>query len=97
MQYFEVKSNLIRKPSVVYRSVPGHVYVDPAQVGYLKVNVSYIGSDIHIARDEYQWLCDRKPHLKTIVDDCSIVTYFLFKLLVSALGIGISETDAFLV
>ena len=58
VHYYEVKSNIIKKPNVIYRCLPKLVYVLPTQVMFPKVNVTYIGSDIHVARDEYQWLCD---------------------------------------
>ena len=58
VKYFEVKSNNVKKPFIVYKYLPKPVYVHPAQVISPKVNVTYIGSDIHVSRDEYQWLCD---------------------------------------
>ena len=58
VQYYDKKSNTLRKTSVIYKSVKGSAYVQPPQVMCPKVNVMNVGTDIHIARDEFQWLCD---------------------------------------
>ena len=57
--YFEMKPrSALTKGNIVYKSFLKPVYVHPAQVMSPKVNVTYIGSNIHVSRDEKQWLCD---------------------------------------
>ena len=58
VKYFKVKSNNFKKPTIVYKCLPKPAFIHPAQVMSPKVNVTYIGSDIHVSREEYQWLCD---------------------------------------
>ena len=48
-----LKSNNVKKPSIVYKCLPKPVYVHPAHVSP-KVNVT-LGSDIHVSWDEYQY------------------------------------------
>ena len=59
VNYFEKKPNSeFTKGSIIYKSLPTTMYVHPAQVMSPKVNVTFVGSNIHVTRDEYQWLCD---------------------------------------
>ena len=46
--------------NIVYKQsrVRGPVYVLPAQVMSSQVDVTFIGTDIHLQMSEYQWLCD---------------------------------------
>ena len=58
VRYFEKKPNSeFKKGNIVYKCLPKPVYVHPAQVMSPKINVTCIGSNIHVTRDEYQWLC----------------------------------------
>ena len=46
--------------NIIYKQsrVRGPVYVLPAQVMSSQVDVTFIGTDIHLQMSEYQWLCD---------------------------------------
>ena len=57
INYYEMKSNKITKQTVIYRCIPKLAYAKPSQVMTPKVNVTQIGNDIHLSKDEYQWLC----------------------------------------
>ena len=50
--YYEIKSDDVRQPAIIYKRLPQSVYVHPAQVMSQKVNVSFVGSDIYLSRDE---------------------------------------------
>ena len=59
VHYFEKRANSeFRKGNIIYKLVPETVYVHPAQVMSPNVNVTFIGSNIHLSCSEYQWLCD---------------------------------------
>ena len=48
--YFEMKPrSALTKGNIVYKSFLKPVYVHPAQVMSPKVNVTYIGSNIHVS------------------------------------------------
>ena len=49
---------LTKAGHIIYELVPKPVYVYPVQIMSPNVNVSFIGSNIHLSCDEYQWLCD---------------------------------------
>ena len=61
VNYFEKNANseFSKQGHVVYRSMSTLVYVYPPQVMSPSVNVTFIGSNAHLVRDEYQWFCDR--------------------------------------
>ena len=60
VNYFEKKTNseFHKGGQVSYKLLKGTVFVHPCQVMSPKVNVTCIGNDIILARDEYQWMCD---------------------------------------
>ena len=60
VNYYEMKANseFSKQGHMVYRSTSTPVYVYPPQVMSPSVNVTFIGSNVHLACDEYQWLCD---------------------------------------
>ena len=60
VNYFEKKSNseFSKNGHVIYRLIKKSVYVLPAQVMSPNVNVTYIGTDVYLLMNEYQWLSD---------------------------------------
>ena len=60
--YYEKKPNseVSKNKHVIYKqsNVRGPVYVLPTQVMSPQVDVTLIGTDIHLQMNEYQWLCD---------------------------------------
>ena len=60
VNYYEKKPNseFSKNRHVIYRLVSNPVYVIPSQVMSPSVNVSYIGTDVHLSLDEYQWMTD---------------------------------------
>ena len=60
VQYLEKKfgNNFNKKGVVVYKLLKDHVYVIPSQVMSTFVNPTFVGNDMHISAEEYQWLCD---------------------------------------
>ena len=57
VNYYEKKANS-EFSKQGYRSTSTPVYVYPPQVMSPSFNATFIGSNVHLARDEYQWLCD---------------------------------------
>ena len=62
IKYYEKKPNseFSKNRHIICKmsKVKGPVYVLPAQVMSPQVNVTFIGIDIHLSINEYQWLCN---------------------------------------
>ena len=59
VNYFEKKmSKFSKNSSIMYKLLSEEVYVLPTQVMLPSVNASFIGSNLHLTVDEYQWLSD---------------------------------------
>ena len=59
VNYFEKNPNSeFRKGNIIYKLIPKPVYVHPTQVMSTNVTVTCIGSSMHLAKSEYQWLGD---------------------------------------
>ena len=54
----KLNSEFSKNGTVIYRLIKKLAYVLPTHVMSPKVNVTFIGTDVHHSIHEYQWLCD---------------------------------------
>ena len=60
VNYYEKKPNseFNKNGYVIYKQLKGTAYARPTHVMFPIVNVTHIGTDLHVDMEEYQWLCD---------------------------------------